>query len=255
MPIHIESITQADIPRMVDIQQMAMGASAFFRSTGDVPNIDGTPEEISASPCRTNKISRVLDNWDKDPTCYLLKAVDDDSGEMIAFAKWHVYHGEEGLKRWQASVRADEGMEIPTGANEEGFRFCKSKLLERRRKFFGKEGRDHCCKFCALLLPMGLMLIANVVLALLATDPRYERRGAASLLTQWGCDFADRLGIECYLEASKKGYPVYKRKGFEELSSQEDKNIIHFDASRFTGRGGSDGDWVNLVCMVRKSAC
>ncbi|KAB8259385.1 hypothetical protein BDV32DRAFT_159305 [Aspergillus pseudonomiae] len=237
MPLHIESITQADIPRMVDIQQMAMGASAFFRSTGDVSNIDGTPEEVSASPCRANKISRVSENWDKDPTCYFLKAVDDDSGEMVAFAKWHVYHGEAGLTKWRASVRTDEGMEIPTGANEEGFRFCKGKLLEKRREFFGEEGRDHC------------------LLALLATDPRYERRGAASLLTQWGCDFADRLGIECYLEASKKGYPVYKRKRFEEISSQEEKNLIHFDAGRFTGRGGSDGDWVNLVCMVRKSVC
>ncbi|KNG90660.1 acetyltransferase, GNAT family [Aspergillus nomiae NRRL 13137] len=236
MPLHVESITQADIPRMVDIQQMAMGASAFFRSTGDVPNIDGTPEEVSASPCRANKISRVSENWDKDPTCYFLKAVDDDSGEMVAFAKWHVYHGDEGLTKWRASVRTDEGMEIPIGANEEGFRFCKGKLLERRREFFGEEGRDHC------------------LLALLATDPRYERRGAASLLTQWGCDVADRLGIECYLEASKKGHPVYKRKGFEEISSQEDKSIIHFDASRFTGRGGSDGDWVNLICMVRKYA-
>ncbi|RAQ50773.1 acetyltransferase [Aspergillus flavus] len=234
MPIHIEPITQADIPRMVDIQQITMGASAFFRSTGDVPNIDRTPEEVSASPCRTNKISRVLDNWEKDPTCYFLKAVDEDSGEMVAFAKWHVYHGEEGMKEWRASVRTDEGMKVPLGANEEGFRFCKGKLLEKRRVFFGEEGREHC------------------LLALLATDPRYERRGAASLLTQWGCDFADRLGIECYVESSKKGYPVYKRKGFEEISSQEDENVIHFDASRFTGRGGNDGDWVNLVCMVRK---
>lgn len=100
--------------------------------------------------------------------------------------------------------------------------------------------------------------MANVVLALLATDPRYERRGAASLLTQWGCDFADRLGIVCYVESSKKGYSVYKRKGFEDISSQEDERVIHFDASRFTGRGGNEGDWVNLACMVRqprKSVC
>ncbi|KAE8372479.1 acyl-CoA N-acyltransferase [Aspergillus bertholletiae] len=234
MPVHIEPITKADIPRMVDIQQMAMRDSAFFRSLGDVPNVDGTPDEISASLCRTNKISQVLDTWGKDPTCYFLKAVDDDSGEIAAFAKWHVYHGEEGLKEWRAAVRTDEAMQIPMGANEEGFRFCKGKLLEKRRAFFGDEGRDHC------------------LLALLATDPRYERRGAASLLTQWGCDFADRLGVECYVESSKKGYPVYKRKGFEDVSSRVDESVIHFDASRFTGRGGNDGDWVHLVRMMRK---
>ncbi|KAE8394129.1 acyl-CoA N-acyltransferase [Aspergillus alliaceus] len=234
MPVHIEPLTEADVPRMVDIQHMAMAASAFFRSTGDVPNIDGTSEEVSASPCRTNKISRVLDGWEKDPTCHFLKAVDDASGEMIAFARWHVYHGEEGLKEWRASVETNEGMRIPIGASEEGFRFCKGKLLEKRKEFFGEKGREHC------------------FLALLATDPSFERRGAASLLTQWGCDFADKLGIECYVESSTKGYAVYERKGFQEVSSVHDENIIHFDASRFTGRGGSDGDWVNLVCMIRK---
>jgi hypothetical protein len=151
MPIHIEPITQADIPRMVDIQQMQMGASAFFRSTGDVPNKDGTPEGVSASLCRTNKISRVLDGWGQDPTVHFLKAVDDGSGEMIAFAKWHVYHGEEGLKEWRAAVRTDEGMKIPLGAIEEGFRFCKGKLFEKRREFFGDEGREHCCTFIVSL--------------------------------------------------------------------------------------------------------
>ncbi|KAF7594657.1 hypothetical protein BBP40_008748 [Aspergillus hancockii] len=233
MSIHIEPITKADIPRMVDIQQMQMGASAFFRSTGDVPNIDGAPEEVSTSPYRTNKVSRLIDGWRQDPTAHFLKAVDDDSGDMIAFAKWHVYHGEVGMKEWRASVRTDKEMRVPLGANEEGFRFCKGKLFEKRREFLGEEGREHC------------------LLALLATDSRYERRGAASLLTQWGCDVADKLGVQCYVESSKKGYPVYKRKGFQEVSSNADDNLIYFDASRFTGRGGGDGDWVNLVCMIR----
>ncbi|KAA8649439.1 uncharacterized protein ATNIH1004_002110 [Aspergillus tanneri] len=189
MPVHVEPITQADVPRMVDIQQVAMQASAFFRSIGDVPNTDGFTTGITEPPCRINKITRILNDWNKDPTVRFLKAVDTDSDEMIAFAQWHVYHGDEGLEEWRESVRTDKEMRIPFGANKEGYQFCQSHLFERRKMVFGQDGREHC------------------LLALLATDPQFERRGAASALTQWGCDVADQLGIECYVESSKKGYP------------------------------------------------
>jgi hypothetical protein len=91
------------------------------------------------------------------------------------------------------------------------------------------------------------------VLALLATDPEYERRGAGSLLTKWGCEVADKYKIPCYLEASKKGYPIYKRLGFEEVSPEGESCILQFDVSRFTGRGGDEGDMVYLTTMARKA--
>jgi len=48
----------------------------------------------------------------------------------------------------------------------------------------------------------------------LATDPKHQRRGAASMLVQWGLDMADAIGGEAYLEATEVGRQVYQKLGF-----------------------------------------
>jgi GNAT superfamily N-acetyltransferase len=57
-----------------------------------------------------------------------------------------------------------------------------------------------------------------MVLDLLAVDPAFQRRGAASQLAQWGLDEAQRRGgLEAITEASKMGRLVYKQLGFREI--------------------------------------
>lgn len=51
---------------------------------------------------------------------------------------------------------------------------------------------------------------------MLATRPEHERRGAGSMLVQWGCDIADENGVPAYIDASKAGAPLYKKFGFED---------------------------------------
>ena len=50
------------------------------------------------------------------------------------------------------------------------------------------------------------------------TDEAYRRRGAGSLMMQWGCDLADLLGIKCWVEASEEGTFLYKAHGYREHS-------------------------------------
>ena len=38
---------------------------------------------------------------------------------------------------------------------------------------------------------------------------------------RWGTEFADREGFTAYLESSPKGYPVYKKLGFEPIDVQD----------------------------------
>ena len=52
----------------------------------------------------------------------------------------------------------------------------------------------------------------------LGTHPDYQRRGAGSMIVQWGCDMADRDGVAAYVDASKEGAGLYKKFGFEDLS-------------------------------------
>jgi predicted N-acetyltransferase YhbS len=52
----------------------------------------------------------------------------------------------------------------------------------------------------------------------LVTHPDYERRGAGSLLVQWGCEQADKDGAAAYIDASAAGKGLYSKFGFEDRS-------------------------------------
>lgn len=52
----------------------------------------------------------------------------------------------------------------------------------------------------------------------LGTHPDYQRRGAGSMLVQWGCDLADKDGVAAYVDASKEGASLYQRHGFVDFS-------------------------------------
>ncbi|KAK1148159.1 hypothetical protein N8T08_010801 [Aspergillus melleus] len=98
-------------------------------------------------------------------------------------------------------------------------------------------------------IPFGLN---SDVFELLLTHPQHERRGAGSLITQWGCDMADKLGLDCYLESSDPGYPVYQRKGFKDFSHDPTENVIEYRVDEFTGRRGFEEDKMRFTCMLRK---
>ncbi|KAH9884420.1 acyl-CoA N-acyltransferase [Xylariomycetidae sp. FL2044] len=49
------------------------------------------------------------------------------------------------------------------------------------------------------------------------TDPEYQRRGAGSMMMQWGCDLADQLFLPAWIEASPEGNALYRKYGFYDL--------------------------------------
>ena len=50
---------------------------------------------------------------------------------------------------------------------------------------------------------------------MISVNPLYQRKGVGSLLMQWGCDEADRRGLESYILASPAGVQLYRRFGFK----------------------------------------
>lgn len=63
------------------------------------------------------------------------------------------------------------------------------------------------------------------------------------MLVNWGCQLTDKHGLECHLESTQAGHPVYMRKGFVDALEP-----IVFDVSQFTGR---EGDRVDMTPMIR----
>lgn len=66
-----------------------------------------------------------------------------------------------------------------------------------------------------------------VVLALLVTGSEHRRKGAGSLLLQWGIDKAEEMRLPCYLQASEQGKRLYEKYGFEAI------DVAEFDLTQY----------------------
>lgn len=86
-----------------------------------------------------------------------------------------------------------------------------------------------------MLEAFGLTPIAD--LKVLVTDPKYQRKGAGSMLIKYGCDVADEKGVLCALGASEAGYSLYMRHGFEIVEQNEmDLRPFGVDATELSRR-------------------
>ncbi|KAI0846443.1 hypothetical protein F5Y00DRAFT_244106 [Daldinia vernicosa] len=56
----------------------------------------------------------------------------------------------------------------------------------------------------------------HVFLEVLGTMATFQKRGYGTALVKWGTDLADQLGVECYLDASPAGKPLYEAHGYVE---------------------------------------
>lgn len=61
-------------------------------------------------------------------------------------------------------------------------------------------------------------------LELVATRKEYQGKGCAGKLIRYGLEKADEEGVECYLEASPEGAPIYEYFGFKEV-----ERLVVFD--------------------------
>ena len=86
------------------------------------------------------------------------------------------------------------------------------------------------------------------LLSLLATHPEHEGRGAGSMLIQWGLDKADEMRVRTYVDASVAGFPVYKKRGFEEEVGVLELNLREYEG----GEGLGVQRWVALMREPRK---
>lgn len=80
-------------------------------------------------------------------------------------------------------------------------------------------------------------------LKLLSTHSDHQRRGAGALLLKWGSEQADRIGADCYLEATTTGRPLYEKFGYRQVG------MFNLDMTRF---GGPDD--ANICLMARPPA-
>lgn len=153
-----------------------------------------------------------------DKGVHYLKIIDTDitshpeTGQLIAGAKWRINLEERSEEEVESSLpKPPEGemaQERGSGLAEREF---ITYLANSRREWMG--GRPF------------------FFLHLLITHPAHRRRGAGSMLIDWGLKQADVAGLPTYLEASPMGLPLYERWGFEPRK----KTVFELD--RYGGKG------------------
>ncbi|KAF9734086.1 hypothetical protein PMIN03_003092 [Paraphaeosphaeria minitans] len=196
MGIRIREASDEDIPRAAQGEADAYGAgrngpSLFFPGPFPVPPIES----------RTNQI---IDMRKNDPTCQLLIVVDEETSEQMGFAKYHIYKTSEDVSSYA-------GRPVPSGpgVNEAACEAFFGGLVVRKKAIMGTK--------------------PQIYLHMLHTEPKYQRRGAASALLKWATERADQLGLPVYLESSFEAHVLYGRYGFK------DAEIFECDMRPFGG--------------------
>ncbi|KAF2195775.1 acyl-CoA N-acyltransferase [Zopfia rhizophila CBS 207.26] len=144
---------------------------------------------------------------------YFMKVKDEETGEMLAGARWRfigpkeevcVNGAEKGVIWERTWEEVDKELTIPEPYEESDPRIWKAFC-----ELFNQSKREN----------MGRR--PYYVLDTLVTHPSHHRRGAGGMLIQWGCDQADTKGVEAYVEASQMGVPLYERYGFRRIKDIE----------------------------------
>ncbi|KAF2457348.1 acyl-CoA N-acyltransferase [Lineolata rhizophorae] len=201
MSLQLARAEKADIPQLVDLYFNTFKSPLVLRVKPDVP------------PVR-EWYKKSLESDIEKPYTRIYKVVEGQAGsvqasvEIIAFAKWSSPHTEPPQEKFT---------EWPVDGDVALFEEVTGKATEKKEKIMGQEEYWY----------MGV----------LATLPKHQRRGAASLLMTEFCKQADQARHRSYVEASPLGRPTYQRFGFE---TQDTFSVV------------IDGEPYIDCCMVRE---
>lgn len=227
--VRIELIdSEADFPPAFEASAQAFGHQARDAIwMGMNPGWD-TPEGAQKASARMAKRWRgITKDHDGNPNTIFLKATvpdpDKPSRRVIAgLAIWQQCSMVDGRGEPVAEdthVERDMGELYPGNEPEQRF-------LSQAMYSLHKQRLDLVRAIAATDRP------SLLALDICAVNPKFQRRGIAGKLVEWGLAEAERRGgLEAVMEASVMGRPVYKRVGFE-----DDGAVVYDVDEEFKGR-------------------
>ncbi|KAG0649107.1 hypothetical protein D0Z07_4391 [Hyphodiscus hymeniophilus] len=205
---HVTS--KEDIIGLLRVEESAFGPSPIMSVLFN-PSIPAPPKKDGVSEHSIHNYQNILAN---DPTARYQKAVLPD-GTIVGMAKWNfILDSTEPMHIWE--------LERPANLNHEFADYFFGGMKKKREEVMA--GKRH------------------FLMEVLAVSPEYQRMGVGDKLLAWGLSEADRLGVECWIEASPFGLGLYKKKGWVEIEH------VDVDLGRW---GGEEGKTDRLVYMVR----
>ena len=219
MPLQMLRATAADLPELTSISLDTFQKNVYINQL-----IYG-PRGPSASAWGDTFMG--LKAAFRSPTTHILKVVDTSlcptdspdtqSGDyppeaIIAWAKWSV------MPFWRRRVQWDVPYQPPfdpgAGVNRKCQDAFMAPMVAKRNAAAGGRAHLHLVSNHPISQST-LRHMLTMVQGMLATRLDHERRGAGTMLLQWGIDAARDLKVPCYLEATPQGLPLYKKLGFK----------------------------------------
>ncbi|KAL1306926.1 hypothetical protein AAFC00_005569 [Neodothiora populina] len=206
MPFEVAPVQMADLPEVARIDQAAMKNNGITQAIGiatSAQNMDRT----------TLFLEYIARDFDKDKETFW-KVIDTDTGEIVSVAKYSFnYHEGQGVDDILAQGQTSPATKYdPDGSLDQ----VMSTLFESWANFARRniQGKPHA------------------ILHFIATHPKYQRRGAATLLLRKGAEKADEAGgLDIFLQASAEGLPLYVKAGYEVLETHS-LDLSSFDVNK-----------------------
>ncbi|KAF2725221.1 acyl-CoA N-acyltransferase [Polychaeton citri CBS 116435] len=146
------------------------------------------------------RIPSVRQGWEEmfykelqDPRAHFLKVFDVETGRMVGFAKW--------VEPTPGETPEFDSPQWPEGADVDLCNETFSEWARQHKEMMGDRGHWY--------------------LEIVATDPKYQGKGAGRLMLKYGCERADRDVVEAFVEASPEAVGLYEKMGFREAGKTD----------------------------------
>ncbi|KAM0696917.1 hypothetical protein Q7P36_002988 [Cladosporium allicinum] len=202
MPLTLSPLSEADIPAFAAVDDVAMKDWPFAVAMG-----------LNSRVPRIQMVEGwVRHGFETDSAQVYLQVSDDETAEMVAGALWRFEDGEAREKQDENVADQKEGggdgVKMEEGEDEQAAKMAAA-FAEARKSMW----KEFEAEFF-LGQPYANLMI-------LVTTPAHRRRGAASLLIEWGTQRADERGLRCVLMASEAGLGAYLKHGFKVVREVE----------------------------------
>ena len=235
MPLYLnENVTEQDYDALYEINHLAFTPGGL--------DLGLFPGGLDPATRAENVQRMVAMRGFGTPTVRTAKVVDDQTGEICAWASMRIFDGPPFMSKEKSDVR------FPHVSDDlrpflEWFTNLKN---DRRREMVELQvpGPYGCMSFYDFSSPrLRRPSYAGLDLSTLATNPARQRQGAASLLLKWVVGNIDAMGGRGALSASPTAvqYGLYEKFGFRAID-----NYTYGDAERFP-----NAKPVTMVMMVR----
>lgn len=236
MPISISPLLPTEIPASARLELEA------FRSHPRIPMLwrAGYTPDLYAFYEFTKRDGLA------DPESRYMKAVDDETGQMMAVAEWAFVLDPEKHDREKEPVDP-EGR--PPGNWPERGNWELRRFFSLNTERWESEWLSSNPYISKLRIPSRRTQIrpdSITELDILVTHPDFAGRGAGSKLLGWGVEQAVKHGVVMALESTPAGLSLYKRFGFREV------DVIKADMKQFGWDKPYDEEAAKRVWMIRE---